>query len=72
LAFVTQGIVMKASNLALRVEPSEDQPEPPVGTRQIQRPAPPGLAGVRLRVRRPFAFRTIVSREQGLRMFRCG
>jgi hypothetical protein len=68
LAFVTQGIVMKTSNLALRREPAEDQPEPSLGCQQVYRPGP---ARKRPRARRPFAFRAIVIRDQGLRLFRC-
>jgi len=63
---------MKASNLALWQEPAEDQPEPPPARRQLALPAAPEPAPMRPRARRPFAFRTIVIRDQGLRLFRCG
>jgi hypothetical protein len=71
LAFVTQGIVMKSSNLALRLQPAEDQPEPRTVCRELEQPAGPAASRVRPRPRKTLAFRAIVIRDQGLPLFRC-
>jgi hypothetical protein len=72
LAFVTEEIVMQDSNLAQRAAPVEDQPAPVTGNKEWDSPAPPKLSRLRPRPRRPFAFRSIVISDQGLRLFRCG
>jgi hypothetical protein len=71
LAFVTQGTVMKGSNLALRLEQVEDQPEPAHGPGNFQGNVARETTARPRRPRRPFAFRAIVIRDQGLRPFRC-
>lgn len=63
---------MKSSNLALELEPPEDQPAPPAGRLEIEAQARIAVSRVRPRPRRPLVFRTIVIRDQGLRLFRCG
>ncbi|MEO8063966.1 MAG: hypothetical protein ABI821_14600 [Pseudomonadota bacterium] len=63
---------MNASNVALRLEPAEDQPEPPLEQHEILPTRVPEKTGMPLRPRRTRAFRTIVIRDQGLRLFRCG
>jgi len=59
---------MKGSNLALRPEPAEDQPEPPLQPQHIQQS---GTRETPRMPRRSRAPRTIVIRDQGLRLFRC-
>jgi hypothetical protein len=72
LAFVTQGIVMKTSNLALRPGPVEDQPAPPPEWVEIVEPDAPAVLRVPSRPRRSLAFRALPRPDQELRLFRVG
>ena len=63
---------MKTSNLALQIEPPEDQPAPPAGRLEIAGRPHSEVARVRPRPRRSLVIRSIVIRDQGLRLFRCG
>jgi hypothetical protein len=74
LAFVTRAIAMKSSNLARRLAPTEMPPREeqpvPAGTGAA---APPDALAVTDLPRRPrssFAFRSIVIRDHGSRLFR--
>jgi len=71
-AFVTQGIVMNSSNLALRLEPEEEQPAPslpPATARSIDPATRPPRQGAS-RPRTSFTFRAIVIRDQELKLSR--